>query len=373
MFTSCSFPVLCAIVMAPSALDSSGVSSHLDKSRDDARRMLELQLFQEMDRTLANGCGEQRPDRGHTPSDDSRHAVRFSSCDTRRSPRVAPSIRESSYRSREELRFEAGQPRQMGPRRSRSLTPDGGERSLFAAQVGRAGVVSNNPRRFDTPAGRSEALGNTRLRQSDYHRRYDQNAAGTSLPGARPWGMAESDSSMRRSSSLQKSLSKGSDLGRAAPKVTTSKAVKEELRFFLQSQEGAPERMGKRVSDNWPAQSSTPRTQSYQRPSFGGPPEPRWDGVALSSPSGRSQRGEVSARGGRDRSPPETLGPMSYEPPPRRAADASKSSARKQAVTSYMPGSNDSMGKGRFGGSHSASNMHRDIWGRDAFASSLRA
>ncbi|CAE6965146.1 unnamed protein product [Symbiodinium sp. CCMP2592] len=46
-----------------------------------------------------------------------------------------------------------------------------------------AGHATQHHRRFDTPAGEEALMGRARSQTPDYHRRYAQNAAGTSLPG----------------------------------------------------------------------------------------------------------------------------------------------------------------------------------------------
>lgn len=47
-----------------------------------------------------------------------------------------------------------------------------------------AGVPSNRRSRYDTPAGMSNTLGHSRAGTPDYHRKYEANALGTSLPGS---------------------------------------------------------------------------------------------------------------------------------------------------------------------------------------------
>lgn len=47
-----------------------------------------------------------------------------------------------------------------------------------------AGAVSDNRHRFDTPYGATASLGRGRSQTPEYHRRYADNAQGTSLPGA---------------------------------------------------------------------------------------------------------------------------------------------------------------------------------------------
>mmetsp|Transcript_79398 Transcript_79398/g.97126 ORF Transcript_79398/g.97126 Transcript_79398/m.97126 type:complete len:274 (-) Transcript_79398:10-831(-) len=46
-----------------------------------------------------------------------------------------------------------------------------------------AGAPTAHHRRFDTPAGTAALMGRARSQTPDYHRRYSENALGTSLPG----------------------------------------------------------------------------------------------------------------------------------------------------------------------------------------------
>eukprot|EP00439_Symbiodinium_sp_Y106_P031375 s5331_g3.t1 len=66
-----------------------------------------------------------------------------------------------------------------------------------------AGHATQHHRRFDTPAGEEALMGRARSQTPDYHRRYAQNAAGTSLPGCSAAQVATVPESPRSSRSLQ--------------------------------------------------------------------------------------------------------------------------------------------------------------------------
>lgn len=92
-------------------------------------------------------------------------------------------------------------PSQDGPVHSASIKPtvkanpessDGGRSSCHGPQRSTqsfwkekpaAGAPTAHHRRFDTPAGTAALMGRARSQTPDYHRRYSENALGTSLPG----------------------------------------------------------------------------------------------------------------------------------------------------------------------------------------------
>lgn len=92
-------------------------------------------------------------------------------------------------------------PSQDGPIHSASLKPavkanpessDGERLSCHGKQISTQSVWKEKPaagaptahhRRFDTPAGTAALMGRARSQTPDYHRRYSENALGTSLPG----------------------------------------------------------------------------------------------------------------------------------------------------------------------------------------------
>jgi len=125
-----------------------------------------------------------------TPSARLRQYCRYH--EEQKSPtRAEPTPREAAYLVNEQMRFH----------RSRSYTPDKGNwrRNTTISLTGAgkpqsprgepsgdaAGVPSNRRSRYDTPAGMSSTLGHTRLSTPDYHRKYEANASGTTLPGCR--------------------------------------------------------------------------------------------------------------------------------------------------------------------------------------------
>lgn len=66
-----------------------------------------------------------------------------------------------------------------------------------------AGHATQHHRRFDTPAGEEALMGRARSQTPDYHRRYAQNAAGSSLPGCSTAQVASVPESPRSVRSLQ--------------------------------------------------------------------------------------------------------------------------------------------------------------------------
>lgn len=65
------------------------------------------------------------------------------------------------------------------------LSCQGQQRSAqsFWKEKPAAGAPTAHHRRFDTPAGTAALMGRARSQTPDYHRRYSENALGTSLPG----------------------------------------------------------------------------------------------------------------------------------------------------------------------------------------------
>mmetsp|Transcript_45101 Transcript_45101/g.79357 ORF Transcript_45101/g.79357 Transcript_45101/m.79357 type:complete len:349 (+) Transcript_45101:64-1110(+) len=347
--------------MEPSPPTGRSVPGHVDKGTDEKRRKLEAQLLQDMEKSVARiGEGIER---GLTPSYNTRQALRFSIYQPPTRTRSIPVIREASYSARERCRFhEVGDRRRLGPARARSLTPDGGERKKLAPeQQGAAGVVSNHSRRYDTPGGRSEALGHGSLRSLDYRDRYYDNAAGTTLPGAKPANQ------MERVATPRKGIARIGDES-DANRFTTSRANREEARYHTVAarEGGSPERFGKRVSIS--GGSFSPRNPS--------PCTSRWNGKALSMFSLNGKARERSPPVSNGGTPPGSVslaaGQAVYVP--KATSDVAKEHAPSPRFDIYVPGCNDSLSARRRRESVSAygSNVQRDIWGRDAFATMLR-
>lgn len=382
-------------------------------------------MAQEQSATKTTNNVGEGPSRGLTTTRATHDVMRFSS-DERRSPRrgvsdlVSPC--EASYSARQEIRFFSDKP---AKRRARSLTPDSGIKSLYGCNmIGRsscaAGVASNSSQRWDSPGGLSD-VGTRRVhgctKAAEYRNRYSQNISGTSLAGTsstpqppptpispsqaadRPAG----DSGMtspRCDAGVDSSQHRGrghSPTGKA-PLTSTSKAVRESMRFFLAADgaKGASTRreLGVRTERPRTVISSNGAEVSHEKgpaptPTMSSPRSPRSPrsqivpqtllepvlesknrttpapGVGKNSPTSSrcsSQRSlnrrSLGAELGSSKSPG-LQGSSSCVPERREAAPAAVSSVRRLG--------NRSSNSGYVAGSL------RDHRGRDLFESSLRA
>jgi len=362
-----------------------------DQVRDEMRRHLEKMFDKEQSaaKTVKN-IGEDGRHKGLTSSYGSREALRFSSEERRQRTHSAYSARaaagtprEASYSARQECRFFSDR-----PARARSLTPDSGRPKNGCDMIGRstfaAGVASNSPTRSDTPNGRVDGLGRRghgRLRPEAHRSDYSNNLFGTSLPAAgskeppttsKPVdqaGAGKPADAQQSPGPMQSPANRKSQI----PPATTSKAVKESLRFFLPGEEGSGRHeLGVR----------TERPRSVI--SSSGPEITLQGGMSrrsmLSSP-----RAAPDGAPGRQRTTKPKEG-KSQEKAPQLGRASSRDSlpahrgsrelggirlSSRGYHTPSMPGCQDSLKARRFG-TRAASAGRRDIQGRDVFERGLR-
>lgn len=368
---------------APS--DDAGLTGGVthDQVRDEMRRHLE-QLFdreQTATKTIKN-IGEDGRHKGLTSSYGSREALRFSSEERRQRSHFSP--REASYSARQECRFFSDR-----PARARSLTPDSGIRTKNGcAMIGRsafaAGVASSSPK------------GHGRLRAEAYRSRYsNNNIFGTSLPAA---SSKELPATSEPTQDAQGGAGKPADAQQfpgplqsptnrksQTPLATTSKAVKESLRFFLSGEEACgTHELGVRTE--------RPRTViSSSRPEItlqGGQSRRSLLSSPRAAPDGAHGTQRTKAEEGKphEKSQPladhvanQTGQPSMGRASSRDSLPAYRGSRELGGIRPssrgyhmpYMPGCQDSLKARRFG-TRAASTGRRDVQGRDLFERGLR-
>jgi len=359
------------------AVDDSGLRGGLttDQVRESLRRQLEQHLYQDQSvtKTVANlGDGSSR---GLTPANSSRDVLRFSSDERRQlsdmSPRLEPSPREACYSARQECRFFSDRP----ARRARSLTPDYDVKSRFSPCGGTrshaAGVASNSPSRWDTPGGLNDLFGrrvHARTHKQQYLNKYSDND--TSLPGSPRFETARLEEGNPAAGSSVPSprfrpggRASFNPNANAPPAFTTSKAAKESLRFFLDKQHSAPERVGVRLQRCKTLLSSeTPSLWSAE-------PAPR-----VSMRDSKLVNLDITSREQQDDTPKASSVSSASRLPSRDPSYSSLPSSRaaKRVSGSYMPGCQDSNTALRLG-IRAQSAGRRDLLGRDSFEASLRS
>jgi len=200
----------------------------------------------------------------------------------------------------------------------------------------------------------------SRTHKQQYLDRYSENIA--SLPGSprfeleRPEERASAAGSSVPASPRSRDPIRGHYNPSAnAPSYTTSKAVRESLRFFLDAQERAPERVGVRMH----------RCKTLLSSESPAEPAPRV--------SRQSSKLDISSRDQPDVISKGTSVSSSSRMPSRDPSYSSLPSSRapKQVGRSYMPGCQDSNTALRLG-IRSASASKRDLFGRDSFEAGLR-
>jgi len=368
--------------------DDAGLSCGVthDQIRDEMRRHLEQMFYKEQSasQTVKN-VGEDGRRKGLTSSHGSREALRFSSEERRKHINFSP--REASYSARQECRFFSDRPAR------RSLTPDSGIRSAFAA-----GVASNSPTRWDTPSGLVDVKcrrGHSRSRAEAYRSRYSNNIFDTSLPGASPKEPPASPKSTHqpgagKPADAQQSpgpLQSPTNRKSRTPSATTSKAVKESLRFFMSGEEGSGRcELGVRTE--------RPRTvicssglditleEAISRRSLLSSPRAAPDGAPGRQRTTTAEEGKSSEKAVQlaEHAAGQTAQPAMRRALSRDSLPAYRGGRELGGIrpssrgyhTPYMPGCQDSLKARRFG-TRAASSGRRDIQGRDLFEAGLRS
>lgn len=379
-----------------------------DQYRDEMRRQLEVYLYQE--HPSARGLGiSDGPSKGLTASDANTREVirRESGSRERRKPRDF-SPQQVSIISRDETRFFTGR-----GARARSSTPDSDVQSRHSA-IGRssramAGVASSSPSRWDAPGGLFD-IGSRRCQSrgqsQEYQTRYSENVNGTSLPGAakdtkQNEDICSSPSSVQRPPRVgppqfppASPWKKTSERGKRhiePHSTTTSKATKEELRYFIGSEEASSNTPRRELG----VRTARPRMIIHSPGTESAAPVTLFTPRDAPSAPAQTVRREFSAEKV-PQSPPAKAALASNASSPAPSRSSSQSSLRGETrypqlgsnskvparlsglwsigsnskVSSYMPGSQDSSAAKR--GRPRASPSKRNVVGQDLFQRGLR-